>query len=604
MRFSSILSAALLISTLLLGTALAQSQTADQLSTPTIIDQYNPVTDERLLNPEPENWLMYKGNYSMWGNTTLDQITPDNVTDLVPVWAFSTGQTNGHESPPIVNDGIMFATGAYNTLFALEAKTGKLIWQYQRQLPQDVYAMVCCDVVNRGVALYKDKVYMATLDSHLLAFDAVSGDIVWDVTVEDYLTAATMTLAPLIAKGKVMVGISGGEYGVRGFVAAYDADTGDRVWKTYTTAGPGEPGHDTWPGDTWQTGGASIWVTGSYDPDTNISYWGTGNASPWMGDLRPGDNLYVSSVVGIDVDSGDIRSHYQYNPNDSWDYDEISDQVLVDVNRDGKEMKGLIHAGRNGYFYLLDRGNDLKFEYAIPYSKSALTITGFDEDGRPQVPEDRKPAVGKTVYTCPTVQGAVNWEGLSYDPNTGHAYLPTTEWCMEIGGKEKPEYRAGQSYTGGSITGKPPRDIDMTGALQAIDVATGEVLWRTEQKLGVRSPILTTKSGLVFIGDVASREFRAYSAEDGKELWHFTTNSAVVGVPTSFEIDGVQYIAVEAGAGGNAISDVKEAAEAYGIPYTETQGGVVWVFALKDQLGSSQPSSASNNQQGAGGGGQ
>jgi len=425
---------------------------------------------------------------------------------------------------------------------------------------------------------------MATLDAHLLAFDAATGNIVWDQTLEDYLTGAVSTLAPLVAGGNVMVGVSGGEYGVRGFVAAYDADTGERAWKTYTIPGPGEPGNETWPGDTWQTGGGSVWVTGSFDPDTNLSYWGTGNGSPWMGDLRPGDNLYISSVVAIDVSTGEIKAHYQYNPNDSWDYDEVSDQTLVTVNRDGKQIQGLLHVGRNGMFYLLDRGNDLQFVYGVPYSKSSsMTISGFDDAGRPVVPDDRKPAVGKTVFTCPIVQGNNNWEGLSYNPDLGYAFIPTTEWCMEIGGTDAPTYLAGQHYTGGKITSQPPEGLDMTGAIQAIDVATGEVVWRTDQKLPVRSPVTSTKSGLLFMGDVASREFRAYDAKTGDELWHFTTNSGVVGVPVTFEIDGVQYVAIEAGAGGNAISEVQRAATYFDVPYTNTQGGVIWVFALPQQ---------------------
>ncbi len=362
--------------------------------------------------------------------------------------------------------------------------------------------------------------------------------------------------------------------------------------------------------------------------------------------FRYGDNLFISSVLALDLKTGKIEGYYQYNPNGSWDYDAISDQTLVTVKRNGKKMKGLIHAGRNGYFYLLDRGGvsasggaisdnairagamsggasggqqsggamsggqsggasggsggasggalpsvpasdaavsvGLKFVYATPELKSSdKTITGFTKDGRPIVPATQYPGgLNKPVFTCPYFQGADNWEGLSYDPDTGYAYIPTTEECM----KEtvyQVDYAAGQQYTGAEGKKLPPKNLNKTGALQAIDVATGKVAWRDNQKLPVRSPTLATKGGLVFIGDVASNEFRAYNAKNGKELWHFKTNSGIVGVPTSFKVDGVQYIAVESGVGGNASKDITAMANAFHIPYTRTQGGVIWVFALK-----------------------
>lgn len=542
--------------------------------------EYSPVTEERLQNPEPENWLMYKRTYDLQGYSPLDQITTENIGDLVPVWTFSTGVTDGHQAPPIVNNGIMFVTGAFNTLFALDARTGDLIWEYRRALAENVAPEVCCGMVNRGVALYGDKIYMATLDAHLLAFDALTGEIVWDRTVEDYLSGYAMTLAPLVAKGKVIVGVAGGEYGIRGFVAAYDAESGDEVWKTYTIPAPGEPGNETWPGDTWQTGGAPIWVTGSYDPDLNLTYWGTGNGGPWMGEARPGDNLYVSSVIALDVDTGEIRSHYQYVPNDSWDYDEISDQTLVDIERNGETVKGLIHAGRDGYFYLLDRTN-LDFIYGVPYIEGGpLTITGFDENGRPIIPEERKPGLDKPAEACPVTGGANNWFGLAFSPDTGYAYVPSTEYCMTIQGAAA-EYRVGQTFLGAQADRYPPKGLDWTGALQAIDVATGEVVWKQRQQMPVRSPVMPTAGGLVFGGDIFDREFRAYDAQTGDILWRFKANSSVLGVPVSYEIDGVQYVAVQAGFGGAAANYIPRAAEAFGVPFTPVRGGTVWVFALK-----------------------
>lgn len=584
--------ATLALAGMITTTAFAQEEAAPPTTPPALaqpsapIPDYSTVTDDRLLNPEPENWLMYKGNYSLWGYSSLDQVNADNVKELVPVWAFSTGQTSGHEAPPIVNDGVMFVTGAYNSLFALDAVTGDTLWSYKRDLPQDVYTVVCCDVVNRGVALYGDNVYMATLDAHLLAFDAHTGDMLWDSTVADYTQGYAMTLAPLAVNGKIMVGVSGGEYGIRGFIAAFDASTGDQLWQTYTTAAPDEPGGDTWPGDTYLHGAASVWVTGSYDPDTQISYWGTSNGGPWMGQVRPGDNLYVASVVGIDVNDGSIKTHYQYIPNESWDYDEISDQTLVTINRDGQEMKGLIHAGRDGYFYLLDREDGLKYVYAEPYMESATTISSYTDDGRPVISDDHKPAINKTVTACPSTAGGNNWFGTGFNPDTGFAYVPTTEWCMTITGQQV-VYQAGQRYVGAQTVSGPPEGRDTFGALQAIDVATGKVAWRIDQPLPVRSALMTTKGNLLFIGDVGSREFRAYNATTGEELWKFKTNSGVIGVPTTFEVDGVQYVAVQSGI--RSVSYVVAPAAKYlGIPYTPAQGGVVWVFALRDRTVTAQ----------------
>lgn len=541
---------------------------------------YEPVTNERLLDPAPGDWLMYKRTYSLQAYSPLDQINVDNVADLVPVWSFGTGVSDGHEAPPIVNGGLMFATAPFSTLFALDVRTGDLVWQYKRELPSDVAPEVCCGMVNRGVALYGDKVYLATLDAHLLAFEATTGELVWDTTVEDYLLGYAMTLAPLAIDGKILVGASGGEYGIRGFVAAYDAETGDLLWKTHTIPGPGEPGNETWPGDTWKMGGASIWVTGSYDPDLNLTYWGTSNAAPWSGALRPGDNLYTASVVALDPDTGEIRSHYQYVPNDTWDYDEISDQTLVDIVRDGQPLKGLIHAARSGNFYLLDRTN-LDFVYGTPYMEAEpMTITGFEADGRPIIPEEHRPDIGKSVDVCPALGGANNWFGLAYSPDTGYAYVPTSESCMRIEGGEA-DYMAGQTYMGANFSIYIPDDLDEAGALQAIDVATGEVVWKHRQQMPVRSPAMVTAGGLVFGGDIFDRELRAYDAKTGEIVWRFKTNSGVLGVPVSFELDGVQYIAVEAGHGAIAAGDVALAAATYGVPFNPVSGGAVWVFALK-----------------------
>src|SRR5690625_2889946 len=300
-----------------------------------VVQNYSTVTDERLLEPEPENWLHYQGNYGAWGYSELDQINSDNVDGLEPVWTFATGVIEGHQAPPIVNDGVMFISTPENQVIALEAATGEMIWRYQRDLPHDLTQF---HPTNRGVALYGDMVFLASLDTYLVALDAATGEVVWETAVEDYRELYYMTLAPLVVNGKVMAGVSGGEFGIRGFVQAFDASTGESAWKTYTIPGPGEPGNDTWPGDTWQTGGAPVWITGSYDPELNLTYWGTGNAAPWTGDARPGDNLYATSVVAMDADTGEIRNHFQYHWNDSWDWDEVASPIVVGFERDGESI--------------------------------------------------------------------------------------------------------------------------------------------------------------------------------------------------------------------------------------------------------------------------
>lgn len=540
---------------------------------------YTPVTDERLLNPEPENWLHYRGTYDGWGYSPLDQVSTENVQNLVSAWAFSSGVDHNHEAPPIVNDGVMFITTAYNRLYALDAATGDLIWSYVHELADDVFPVVCCDVVNRGVGLYGDKIYFATLDAHLIAFDAKTGEIAWDTTVEDYTQGYTMTLAPLTANGKVVVGVSGGEYGIRGFVEAFDAESGESIWKTYMTPGEGEPGNETWSGNTWQRGGASVWVTGQYDPELNLAYFGTGNGGPWMGDLREGDNLYVASVVALDIDSGELKHHFQYVPNDSWDWDEVAEHILVDVERDGKTIKGALHVARSGYLYLLDR-TDLEFIYGEP----VVTVNAFKgrrEDGSPIADPNHKPAVGKAVDVCPSWAGPKNWNPAAYSPDTGYLYSSIQHLCMTIEGQEA-EYQAGQSYIGAEFTATlDPNAPDYTGELAAFDPATGQRVWSSKFPY-MRSSILTTGGNLVFAGGTPDRYFRAFDAETGDILWEHRTNSAVYGVPSTYTVDGVQYVAVWSG-WQPSNSRWGMVSEAFGMNPEIPQGGVLWVYKLQDQ---------------------
>ena len=328
---------------------------------------YTPVTDARLTNPEPQNWLMTRGNYQGWSYSSLDQINSSNVRGLTPVWTFSTGVDSGHESPPIVNNGVMFVSTPYAQVIALDAATGDELWRYKRKLPEGFSAL---HNTNRGVALYGDRVYLAGLDAVLVALDARTGKVVWETKVEDWKTGYYMTMAPLVVKGKILVGVAGGEFGVRGFVEAFDADSGKSAWKTYSIPAPGEPGSNTWEKpDTWKTGGASTWMTGNYDPTTDTVFWGTGNGSPWFGDQRPGDNLYTSSTLALDGATGKLKGYFQYQQNEDWDWDAMNAPMLVDFQKDGATVNGLLTPQRNGYLYWLQRKSDggIGFIKAQPY---------------------------------------------------------------------------------------------------------------------------------------------------------------------------------------------------------------------------------------------
>jgi alcohol dehydrogenase (cytochrome c) len=548
------------------------------------LSAYNPVTDQRLVRPEARNWLMYRGTYDGWGYSPLAQITPHNVKKLVPVWSFSTGVIEGHQAPPMVNDGVMFITTPQNQVFALDAKTGDLLWRYKRELPGDIPQML--HPTNRGVGLYEDKLYLATLDSHLVALEAKTGKVVWEKAVDDYKKGYYMTLAPLVAKGKVMVGVSGGELGIRGFIQAFDAHTGEEAWKTYTIPGPGEPGHETWAGDSWKTGGVSVWITGSYDPELNQSYWGTGNTGPWPGDAHPGDNLYATSVLALDVDTGKIKGYHQYHWNDSWDWDEVSAPLLIDVPRDGRLLKSLVHPGRNGYLWLLERGAEgITFVDARPYVKQNVFKSLDPKTGRPTYHEERKLGLKKTVTFCPSLWGGKDWPPAAYNPHTGYLYIPANEnLCSYLVGQEV-RYEPGKLFLG--IDRAATKLLVAEGAkhigeLQAWDLKTMQKVWMRAFTSQLWGPVLTTGGGLLFLGGTNDRYFRAFDAQTGDLLWEFRTNSGVTGVPSSYAVDGVQYIAVQSGWGVDAERMQVRLDTFYGTKTIVPQGGVVWAFALRD----------------------
>jgi alcohol dehydrogenase (cytochrome c) len=541
---------------------------------------YSAVTDARLESPEPRNWLMYLRQYDSWSYSPLSRINTRNVADLAPAWTMSTGTTEGHQAPPIVNDGVMFVTTPFNQVLAIDAKTGDLLWRYRHQIPADIRMG---HPTNRGVALYGDKVYTATSDARVVALDAKTGAVAWNKAVENYNNGYYMTIAPLAARGRIMVGVSGGERGIRGFVVALDANTGEEVWKTYTVPAPGEPGNETWPGDSWRTGGAPVWVTGSFDPELGLTYWGTGNPGPWTGDARPGDNLYTNSVVALDVATGALKAYHQYHWNDSWDWDEVSAPLLIDLPRNGRMVPGLVHPGRNGYLWMLERSaTGISFISAKPYVKQNVFTRLDPVTGRPEYDMEHKPGIGKPAIYCPSLWGGKDWPPAAYNPGTGYLYIPANEnLCQHLVGEDV-EYRPGQQFTGAqTVDFLVDENADHIGELQAWNLRTGEKAWTQEFASPNWGPVMTTAGGLVFSGGTNDRYFRAFDAATGRILWQYRTNSGITGVPTSFEIDGVQYIAVQSGWGVDAQGMTARIDRARGTETIVPQGGVVWVFALR-----------------------
>ena len=550
---------------------------------PPILRQYKAVTAERLKRPEDNDWLMIRRTYDGWGYSPLSQITTGNVARLQPAWVFSTGAINGHEAPPIVNNGVMFVATPGNQVIALDAKTGGFLWRYRRPLPEGA---VVLHPTTRGVAVYGDKVFLAANECVLVALDARTGTEVWTTKVEDNTKGYYMTLAPLVADGKVIVGASGGEFGVRGFVAAYDPETGAQVWRTYTVPAPGEPGSETWPkGEQWKTGGASIWVTGNYDPDTNLTFWGTGNGGPWMGDQRPGDNLYTTSTVALDAATGQIKGHHQYQPNESWDWDEVSPPILVDFRRNGRTIKGLINVARNGYLWFLERTDGrINFIEGTPYVAQNVFRSLDPKTGRPDVDPARKPGTGKPADFCPSHWGGKNWPPIAFSPRTRMIYIPANEnLCASIVGREI-EYMAGSPFTGATTTVSLAPGADHIGEVQAWNVDTGKRVWTHKYAKSQNwGPMLATAGGLVFTGGTNDRKFHAFHAESGRLLWEFPTNSGITGQPSSFMIDRRQYVAVQSGWGIDSRAMQTRLNGLLPGEYPDVpEGGAIWVFAVKE----------------------
>jgi alcohol dehydrogenase (cytochrome c) len=532
-------------------------------------------TTEQLVKgaTDTSNVLNYGMGYNLQRFSTLKQINKDTVKNLVPVWNYSFNDDRSEESQPIVYQGVIYVT-THNATMAVDVKTGKQIWKSKIEYPAETPRIVCCGIINRGVAIHEGKLFRTTLDANVIAIDAKTGKELWRQKAADIKEGYSMTVAPLVADGVVITGISGAEFGTRGFIDGWDPATGKHLWRTHSIPSPDEPGGDTWKGDTWKLGGGSTWITGSYDPELNMVYWGIGNPGPFNSAVRPGDNLYTCSVLALDPKTGKIKWHYQFSPNNPFDYDAVAEMVLADVNVEGKPTKTLMNANRNGFFYVLDRTNG-KLLAANPYVK-VNWATGIDmKTGRPIETDISKDArEGKKVTVYPSILGGKNWEPMSFNPQTGLAYANT----LAFGGRYKTEpvtYKQGEWYLGMDLTdlweyGDGPR-----GHLKAIDPMTGKSKWEAPSDIPRFSGVLSTAGGVVFSGALTG-EFEAFDADTGKKLWQFQTGSGIEGQPVTWQQDGVQYVAVTSGYGGvySLFSGDERLAQ---VP----PGGSLWVFAVK-----------------------
>jgi alcohol dehydrogenase (cytochrome c) len=509
---------------------------------------------------EADNWLMYGRDYGNQRFSPLALIDRGNVRNLAPVWSFQTGTPDGLEATPLVVDGVIYLSTSWNHVFAIDARTGGELWHYRRRLPEKL--KFCCGPVNRGPAIAEGTLYLATLDAHLVAMDARTGRVRWDTVIGKVADNLSATSPPLIVGGKAIVGMAGGDYPSRGFLDAYDTGSGRRLWRFYTVAEPG--------------GGGATWLNGSYDPELNLVYWGTGNPNPdFDGDARPGDNLYSDCVVAVDADTGQLKWHYQFTPHDVWDYDGVNEMVLADLSLEGHTVKALLHADRNGHFYALERATG-RFLYSKPFVR-VTWAKGFSQ-GRPVLNPAAMPTV-EGVTVCPGAAGGKEWNGMSYSPQTGLVYLPVIENCAvfsNYGIKAKqmglPAGPSGFRYLPNAAYGK----------LMAIRAATGDMAWEVKTRTPMAGGTLATAGGLVFSSDPEGN-FTAHDAETGAQLWSYQTGSGIRGAPVAFRLEGRQYIAIASGMSG-AVGGFTGA----GAPWMRNyrSGGTLFVFALFEPGGS------------------
>ena len=516
---------------------------------------------------DPTKWVHYGGNYANYRHSPIAELTPAAVRDLRVAWTFPTGTDQQFEASPVVYDGLMYVSASHNRLFALDAVTGEIYWRYDHPEPNDL--KYCCGPVNRGVAIVGDAVLMATLDARILAFHRISGEILWDTQIIDYRDGYAATSAPLVVGDLAIIGVAGGEYGIRGFFDAYDVETGQRAWRHYTVPAAGEPGVETWEGESFLYGGAPTWTMGAYDAETNTLFWTTGNPGPdWNGDDREGDNLYSNSVIAVDPDTGERKWYFQFTPHDVWDYDGNTQIFLVDLERNGEQIQALVQANRNGYFYILDR-TDGAFISASPYVE--VNWATIDADGRPVVNPEAMPVLNPDFRVCPSHFGGMNgaWTG-AFNPNLGLAFIPAIESC-EYFQKGITAFVRGNTFLGGS-----PDNIDVQagrafGTLSAIDVATGEVRWRYRDAHPMMGGTLSTEGGVVFTGN-QSGEALAMDARTGEVVWSFRLGAGVRSQPIAYEADGRVFVTIGSGNG--------RFVEGTGAPTIIPEGGQLFVFTL------------------------
>ncbi len=503
---------------------------------------FTPVTWERLVNAadEPHNWLMYNGTLDSQRFSRLDRIDRGNVADLELKWAHHIPQLDRAETTPLVVDGVMFITESPSNVVAVDAATGRPFWRYDHPLPDDL--RICCGRNNRGVAILDELLFMSTLDAHLVAIDARTGSLVWNREVADHRGGYSKTAAPLVVKDRIVTGIAGGEYGIRGFLDAYDARTGELEWRTYTIPGPDHPDNLTWAGDSWRTGGSPTWITGSYDPELNLVYWGTGNPGPdWNGEVRPGDNLYSDSVLALDGDTGEMSWYFQFTPHDIHDWDAIQIPVLADIEFDGEPRQAMLWANRNGFYYTLDRATG---EFLLGEAFAHQTwAEGLDSNGRPIRRPNTSPSRTGTLV-APIAGGATNWWSPAYSPRTGLLYVNAFDGEALFFIRDE-EYVEGDTYLGGGT--ETPLPIDhYHSAIRAIDPATGDVRWEFPMTPRSRAGVLATAGDLVFSASVDGY-FYALDAESGAPLWQISLGGRVNASPMSYAVGGRQFVTMTVG---------------------------------------------------------
>jgi alcohol dehydrogenase (cytochrome c) len=501
------------------------------------------ITSQQLLDglKNPSQWLMFGGEYNGRRHSPLTQITPQNVNRLVHQWTFQT-ENGGRqfESTPLIIDGVLYVTGQNNLAWALDARTGRQFWRYRRELPTNM--SVCCGPVNRGFGVLGNRLFMTTLDAHVIALDSRTGAVLWDTEIVEYKKGYAATIAPLVVKDKLIIGVAGGEYLVPGFIDAYDAQTGKRVWRTMTIPGPGEPGRETWP-NVGTPAGAGVWTTGTYDPDTNLVFYGTGNPGPdFDGDIRLGDNLYSDSLLALDADTGKMRWHYQFTPNDTWDWDATHVPILAEIPINGQSRKVVMVANRNGFFYTIDRATG-KPLVAKPFVHTTWAKE-IGSDGRPVLLPNTRPNE-KGATACPDLSGGTNFYPPSYDPALRTFFVNARETCATYFAW-KQDFREGQFYLGGA-TQRADGPQGTFGALRAIDPVTGERKWEFKYPNPGTSGVMSTASGLVFTGDDQGSVL-ALDSRTGKLLWHYQMGANVHGTsPVTYMLDGKQQVLVPAG---------------------------------------------------------